>query len=92
LCRYTVEHDGSDEGDGDSAVSGSDGNNSGGGGGAETTDSTKSSIKQKRGVEWLVLMDPGTRLLAPVTRPPTADANGADDQHWWGIPCKLNPV
>ena len=41
-----------------------------------------SVIKRRRGVEWLVLMDPGTRLLAPVTRIPTVDANGADDQHW----------
>jgi hypothetical protein len=30
------------------------------------------------------MMDPGTRLLAPVTRMPAASAAaaGADDQHW----------
>ena len=36
------------------------------------------------GAEWLVLVDPSTRLVVPVTRLPAAgaDAAGANDAHW----------
>ena len=35
-----------------------------------------------KGAEWLVMIDPATRIDAAVTRPPISDANGAEDEHW----------
>ena len=37
---------------------------------------------EAEGAEWLVMIDPATRIDGPVTRIPTSDANGADDSHW----------
>ena len=34
------------------------------------------------GAEWLVMIDPATRIDAAVTRAPLSDANGAEDKHW----------
>jgi len=35
-----------------------------------------------KGAEWLVMIDPATRIDAAVTREPLSDANGAEDKHW----------
>ena len=35
-----------------------------------------------KGAEWLVMIDPATRIDAAVTRAPLSDANGAEDKHW----------
>ena len=74
--EHAGPHDGGDGDESEGSESDGDGRGDRGRGGGEGVAATK------RGVDWLVLMDPGTRLLAPVTRPPTGDANGADDQHW----------